>query len=187
MEPITIAVIAGTTRPLRESIAAAHYIANIGAELPGVQIIFVDPKDFHLPHDGNDEEGRDPAFTEITAKADGFFIVTPEYNHSFPGSLKRLLDSEYDNYLHKPVAIAGVSNGSWGGTRAVEALVTATRGMQLLVTPYSVYFPRVQDIFDKDGIKPESAKRYHKNCTYSFSELVWFARAIKIAKKHGEL
>ncbi|HSW81000.1 MAG TPA: NAD(P)H-dependent oxidoreductase [Candidatus Saccharimonas sp.] len=182
--PIIIAVIAGTTRPKRESISAARFVANVGASLPHTEIIFVDPADYHLPHDGNDEENRNPAFTELTAKADAFFIVTPEYNHSFPGSLKRLLDSEYDNYYHKPVAIAGCSNGAWGGVRAVEALTTALRGMELLVSPYSVYFPKVQDIFDASGtIKPEFAARYTKNVTHVFAELAWLSSALKNARK----
>jgi len=180
---ITIAVIAGTTRPKRESIAAARFIAVIGASLPHIEIIFVDPIDYHLPHDGNDEENRNSAYTELTAKADAFFIVTPEYNHSFPGSLKRLLDTEYDNYYRKPAAIAGCSNGAWGGVRAVEALTTALRGMELLVSPYSVYFPKVQDIFDADGsIKPEFQARYTKNVTHVFSELAWLTRALKNAR-----
>jgi len=57
-----------------------------------------------------------------------------------------MLDSELKNYIHKPVAIAGASNGSWGGVRAVESLVPAVREMGLVVTFASVYFPRVQDL-----------------------------------------
>src|SRR5487761_1796542 len=124
---LTIAVLAGTTRAQRESIKAAKFVAEIGSKQPEVEIIFVDPKDYNFPGDGNDPEGKDPRYTEITAKADAFFIVTPEYNHSFPGSLKRMLDSELQTYNHKPVAFAGVSNGSWGGTRAIESLVPAIR------------------------------------------------------------
>lgn len=182
--PITIAVIAGTTRPKRESINAARFVAAIGASLPNVAIVFVDPTDYPLLHDGNDDENRNATYTKVTATADAFFIVTPEYNHSFPGSLKRLLDTEYDNYYHKPAALAGCSNGAWGGVRAVEALTVALRGMELLVSPYSVYFPKVQDIFDATGtIKPGLAERYTKNVTHVFTELAWLARALKNADK----
>ena len=86
---LNIVVIAGTKRVKRKSMNAAKFVAEIG-EKNGLGIVLVDPNDFELPGDGNDPEGRDPKYTEITEKADGFFIVTPEYNHSFPGSLKRL-------------------------------------------------------------------------------------------------
>jgi NAD(P)H-dependent FMN reductase len=183
-ETLTIAVLAGTTRAQRRSIKAAHYIADFGRMLENVEIIFVDPHDFTFPGDGNDPEGKDPRYTEITAKADAFFIVTPEYNHSFPGSLKRMLDSELANYNHKPVAIAGVSDGNWGGVRAVESLVPAIRETGLVVLSWDVYFPWVQNIFDEQGIiNEEFRERYENNLTKLYAELIWMAKALKAAKQ----
>jgi NAD(P)H-dependent FMN reductase len=180
VDKIVIAVIAGTTRVQRQSIKAAEYVAEFGRKLDGVEIIYVDPKDFNLPGDGNDPEGKDPAYTAITAKADAFFVVSPEYNHSFPGSLKRLLDSELENYIHKPVALAGVSNGGWGGVRAVEALVLTVREMGMAVTFTSVYFPRVQNIFNELGvINDEFTDRYAHNLHNAYGELLWMARVLK--------
>ncbi len=181
---ITIAVLIGTTRAQRQSDAAARYIAAFGAKQPDVEIILVDPKDLDLPGDGNDPEGKDPKYSEITQKADAFFIVTPEYNHSFPGSLKRMLDSELQTYNHKPVALAGVSNGGWGGVRAVESLVPAIRETGLVVMSWDVYFPRVQDIFDDHGdMKPEFVERYDSNLQKLYDELLWFARMLKSARE----
>jgi NAD(P)H-dependent FMN reductase len=179
-EKLIIAVLAGTTREKRESIKAARYVAEIGRQLPDVEIIFVDPKEFNFPGDGNDPEGKDPRYSEITARADAFFIVTPEYNHSFPGSLKRMLDSELGNYNHKPVALAGASDGNWGGTRAVEALVPAVRETGLVVLSWDVFFPYVNKMFDEDGhIKPEHAERYARNVGKLYKELIWFALMLK--------
>jgi len=184
-DKLTIAVLAGTRRVLRESIKAARYVAEIGRQLPNVEIIFVDPNDFEFEGDGNDPEGKNPKYTEITAKADAFFIVTPEYNHSFPGTLKRMLDSELENYIHKPVALAGASNGSWGGVRAVEALVTTVREMGLTATFTSVYFPRVQDIFGKDGtINEEFKERTEKNVRGAYAELIWMAKTLKWGRQN---
>ena len=184
---LTIAVLAGTTRAQRESIKAAKFVAEIGSKQPEVEIIFVDPKDFTFPGDGNDPEGKDPRYSEITAKADAFFIVTPEYNHSFPGSLKRMLDSELQTYNHKPVAFAGCSNGNWGGTRAVESLVPAIRETGLVVMSWDVYFPYVQDIFDEDGRpKPEFEARYTKSLSKLYKELIWFARMLKKGRQELE-
>lgn len=186
-EKVTIAVLAGTTRIQRESIKAARYVADYGRSLKNVEIIFVDPKDFNFPGDGNDEEGKDPRYTDITAKADAFFIVTPEYNHSFPGSLKRMLDSELKNYIHKPVAIAGVSNGGWGGVRAVESLVPSVREMGLAVTFASVYFPKVQDLFDDSGkLKPENTERYEANMSNAYRELLWLTYAFRWGRDNLE-
>lgn len=183
-EQIVIAVLVGTTREKRESIKAARYIADCVQRQPNVEVIFVDPKEFNFPGDGNDPEGKDPRYTEITAKADAFFIITPEYNHSFPGSLKRMLDSELETYNHKPVAFAGVSNGSWGGTRAVESLVPAIRETGLVALSWDVFFPRVQDIFDEQGnMKPESTSRYDKNVQKLLDELLWMARLLKAGRR----
>jgi len=180
MELITIAVLTGTTRAQRQSHKVAHYIAEFGRQLAGVEIIVVDPTEFNFPGDGNDQEGKDPRYSAITARADAFFVVTPEYNHSFPGSLKRMLDSELENYNHKPVAFAGVSNGNWGGVRAVESLVPAVRETGLVTLSWDVYFPHVQAMFEDSGaLKPEYAERYDRNLGKLFDELVLFARLFK--------
>lgn len=184
MNTLVIAVLAGTTRVKRESIKAARFITEFGRSLPGVEIVFVDPNDFNFPGDGNDTEGKDPRYSLVTARADAFFIVTPEYNHSFPGSLKRMLDSELATYNHKPVAFAGVSNGSWGGVRAVEALVPAVRETGLVALSWDVYFPRVQGIFEENGtIKDEYAERYARNLGKLFDELIWMARLLKTGRE----
>jgi NAD(P)H-dependent FMN reductase len=183
-QSLTIAVLAGTTRIQRQSIKAAQYIAEFARQLPDVNVIFVDPVDFHFEGDGNDPEGKDPRYTDITAQADAFFIVTPEYNHSFPGSLKRMLDSELANYNHKPVAIAGASNGNWGGVRAVEALVPAIRETGLVVMSWDVYFPYVQNTFNDDAtIKEDFKDRYDQQLSKLFTELIWFADMLKTQRE----
>ena len=182
-DKLTIAVLAGTTRAQRASIKAARYVADFASKLPDVEVIFVDPVDFNFPGDGNDPEGKDPRYSEIVAKADAFFIITPEYNHSFPGSLKRMLDSELELYNHKPVAFAGASDGNWGGVRAVESLLTAVRETGLVALSWDVYFPHVDKMFDEQGaILEEYRERYERNLGKLFDELIWFARLLKSAR-----
>jgi len=175
-----ILVLAGTTRVQRQSFKAAQYVAKVGETYPELEIELVDPENFNFPGDGNDPEGKDPRYSELTAKADGFFIVTPEYNHSFPGSLKRMLDSELENYIHKPVAIAGASNGGWGGVRAVESLVPTVREMGLAVTFTSAYFPRVQDAFDADGNPVD--ERTETGVRRAYDELIWMTKTLKYGR-----
>jgi len=182
-EKLFILVLAGTTREKRESIKAARFVAEIGNTYTELEVELVDPKDFNFPGDGNDPEGKDPHYTELTAKADGFFIVTPEYNHSFPGSLKRMLDSELKNYIHKPVALAGASNGNWGGVRAVEALVNTVREMGLAVTFTDVYFPHVDKLFDENG-KP-TEERTEGSVRKAYDELIWMAKTLKHGRNNS--
>jgi NAD(P)H-dependent FMN reductase len=181
MDKIQIAVLAGTTREQRKSIHAAQFIVDVGNSFEDVEAFLVDPKEFTFEGDGNDREGKDPRYTEITEKADGFFIVTPEYNHSFPGSLKRMLDSELSNYVHKPVAFAGASSGQWGGVRAIEALVTAVREMGLVATFTDMHFPKVQEIFnDKGELQNEAYREYVKG---AWIELIWMAKVLKAGRE----
>lgn len=179
-EKLTIAVILGTTRAGNESTHAARFVESVGKTMPNVEIIFVDPSELNLPHDGDNPETRDARFSDVTARADAFFIVTPEYNHSYPGSLKRTLDSEFDNYMHKPVAVAGVSSGNWGGVRAVEALLSPLRHMGMTVAQTELYFPHVKDLFDEQGaLKPEHIEQYQKSTQKMYTELIWLARTLK--------
>jgi len=182
MTKLFIPILEGTTRIERKSIHVAKLIEKVGKEIEDIEVLLVDPKDFNFPGDGNDPEGKDPKYTEITAKADAFFIVTPEYNHSFPGSLKRMLDSELKNYIHKPVAFAGVSNGQWGGVRAIEGLVHTVREMGLVATFTDVQFPKVDELFDENGTLKEEA--YIKRIKRSFDELIWMAKALKYAREN---
>jgi NAD(P)H-dependent FMN reductase len=178
--PLIIAVIVGTARAQRESIKAAHFVAEQVQKREGVEMIFVDPRDFSFPDDGDEASERDPRYSEITAKADAFYIVTPEYNHAYPGSLKRMLDSEYDNYFHKAVAIAGVSSGMWGGVRVVEALLAPLHRIGLHATWHECYFPHIQDMFGAKGvIRPEFAERQTKTVNKQLDELIWLATILR--------
>jgi len=181
MDRIKIAVLVGTTRQQRKSIFAAKLVAEVGSTFEGVEVVFVDPNDFNFPGDGNDPEGKDPHYTDITASVDGFFIVAPEYNHSFPGSLKRMLDSELKNYIHKPVAFAGVSSTAWGGVRAIEQLVGVVRELGLVATFTDMNFPRVQELFTEEGeLKDESYIEYTKK---AWVELIWMAKTLKAGRE----
>lgn len=181
---LRIAVIEGTTRVRRESIHAARLVVAVGQAMPGVEVKFVDPVAYSFEGDGNDPEGKNPAYTAITEWAEAFFIVSPEYNHSFPGSLKRLLDSELENYIHKPVAFAGVSNGGWGGVRVIEALVNTVREMGLVATFTDVHFPRVQNLFDEEGRLLDEA--YRERVARTYRELIWMGRVLRWGREHIE-
>ncbi len=184
MSKLYIPVLAGTTREQRKSIYAARLVAEIGNTFDEVETEVIDPKDFNFPGDGNDPEGKDPRYTEITNRAAGFFIVSPEYNHSIPGSLKRMLDSELKNYIHKPVAFAGVSSSQWGGVRGIEALVSTVREMGLVATFTDMQFPKVQELFDDNGtLLNESYREYVKA---AWIELIWMTKVLEYGRENVE-
>ncbi|MCA9344517.1 NAD(P)H-dependent oxidoreductase [Candidatus Saccharibacteria bacterium] len=180
MSKLYIPVLAGTTREKRRSIYAARLVAEVGNTFDEIQTEVIDPIDYTFPGDGKDPENKDPKYTEKTAKAQGFFIVTPEYNHSIPGSLKRMLDSELTNYRHKPVAFGGVSSGPWGGVRAIEQLAIIVRNMGLVSTSKDIQFPRINELFDDKGVlQNEDFIQYiHK----AWIELIWMSKVLKAGR-----
>jgi NAD(P)H-dependent FMN reductase len=181
MAKLYLPVLAGTTRIQRKSIFAARLVEQVGKTFENVETELIDPKDFNFPGDGNDPEGKDPRYTEITQRADGFFIVTPEYNHSFPGSLKRMLDSELKNYVHKPVAFAGASSGQWGGVRAIEALVLTVREMGMVATFADMHFPKVQELFNEEGVLQND--HYAEYVKGAWTELIWMAEVLRYGRE----
>lgn len=187
-ETITVVILAGAVREERKSIHAARYVADYARQLSDVVVEFVDPQELDLrPLSGDDHETRDQRFHDITARADAFYIVTPEYNHGYPGILKRVLDSEFENYYHKPVALAGASSGRWGGVRVCEALLPVMHTLGMPVIKTELYFPRVQEIFDEMGMmREDQAAFYQQNLRRAFDELLLFARAFKKVRQ-GEI
>lgn len=177
-----IAIILGTTRPKRKSIHAARLIEEIATEFSEIETVFVDPQEYDLSRDGNDEENKIPAYSDIVRAADGFFIVTPEYNRSFPGSLKSLLDKELKAYIHKPVAFAGVSAGMTGGARVVESLIAPVREMGMVPTFAEVFFPKVQEMFDEEGTLLDDDQR--ERVRNAYRELIWMCTALKWGREN---
>src|SRR6202044_1293524 len=90
-------------------------------------------------------------WVDAVKNADGLVIITPEYNHGYPGILKSILDVLLKEYIHKAVALVGVSAGPFGGSRAIEAMIPMVRELGLVVTFTDLNFATVQDQFDEQG------------------------------------
>lgn len=180
MSTLNIPILVGTTRPKRMTIHAARLVHKVAQTKEGIDTQLVDPQDFSFPYDGNDPENKDPRYTDLTHKADAFVIVAPEYNHAIPGSLKRMLDSELENYHHKPIALAGVSAGPWGGLRVIEHMVLIVRELGMVVTSVDMQFPSIYDLFDDKGNLTDEA--YTRRVEKALDELIWMAKALKQAR-----
>ena len=90
------------------------------------------------------------AFVREMARADGFVLVFPEYNHGYPGALKNVLDHLYDEWNHKPFAFA-TTGGVSGGLRAQENLLPVIRALKGVPVNASVSVPFVGRSWDAEG------------------------------------
>ena len=102
-----IPLLLGTPRKLRESANVARWVYSKMQQRDEIETQYFDVQDFHLPHDDYGQEIKDlfPEWRDAIVRADGLVIVTPEYNHGYPGALKSVLDLLLREYIHKAVAI----------------------------------------------------------------------------------
>lgn len=183
-EKLFIPLLLGTTRKNRESETVAHWVHGKMVEREDLETQLFDVRDFELPRDGYGTEIAHlfPEWRDAIIRADGFVIVTPEYNHGYPGPLKSVLDLLLKEYIHKAVAFVGVSAGPWGGTRVIEACVPMVREFGLAVTFTDLNFPVVKTKFDEQGKLLDEA--YEKRVQGFLDELVWMARTLKWGREN---
>ncbi len=179
MSELNIPVLLGTNRKLRQSVLVAKWLIGEMKKRPEINTRLFDVTDFKLPHDDYGQALKDnfPEWRDAIVQADGLVIVTPEYNHGYPGALKAVLDLLLREYVHKSVAFVGVSAGPWGGTRVIEAMVPMCRELGLAVCFSDLNFPKVEGKFDAQGNILDQA--YEKRVADFLDELMWMSRALK--------
>src|SRR5262245_64672377 len=90
-------------------------------------------------------------YGEKIGRADSLIIVTPEYNHGYPGVLKNALDYLLPEYERKPVGLVTVSAGSFGGISCHAQLSLVLLAMGAIPLPENLPVSRVHDAFADDG------------------------------------
>jgi NAD(P)H-dependent FMN reductase len=172
-----IPVILGTTRKGRMSAHAAALVARELAKQKGVDTELVDIARLPLPTDDAGEALKYMPFATAMERADALVLVTPEYNHGYPGLLKHVLDTCLKEYVHKAVGIAGVSAGSFGGTRVIENLLPVMRELGLVTIFWDVNFSNVQKVFSPEGALLDQSliQRIEK----FLKELIWMAKTLR--------
>ncbi len=118
-------------------------------------------------------------------KADALIIVTPEYNHGYPGELKLVLDQLYDEYRRKPVAFCGLSISLLGGGRAIEQLRLVAVELQMVPIRNAVYFPNVDKLLEEEEEKLR--EKYHARLENLFEELIWYANVLKHGRESADV
>jgi len=177
-----IPIILGTARDGRRSEKAAQFIFE-EVKKSGLQTEILDVRDFVKAGVTDDTETSAEAkkFGEKIEAADGLIIVSPEYNHGYPGELKIMLDTIEDQYSRKPVGICGVSSGGFGGVRMVNQLQQVLIDLGLVPIKTTLYFREVKKLFNEVGeIQDQS---YYERVSKFLNELMWYAEALRSARE----
>ena len=184
---LSTCVVYGSARGSRQGIKAARFIVR-QLESRGHDATLIDSEELQLPlldrMYKEYEPGEAPEAMETIAaafrEADGFIVVSAEYNHSVPAALKNLLDHYQKEYLYKPSGIVTYSAGPFGGVRGLANLRTIMAELGASSIPSSFPVSRVQEAFDDDGGVRDTP--YDKWVVKFLDEFEWYAEALKAAR-----
>ena len=176
-KPLFIPLILGTARQGRESEHAARFVFERTKARAGVETEFIDVRTLPMKLDDAGEQMKDPKFAATIERCDGLIIVTPEYNHSFPGLLKHALDMNLKEYIHKAVGICGVSAGIVGGARVIESLLPVMRELGLVTIFEDVNFGKIGTLFDEHGQLLD--ENFIRRVDGFLNELIWMSRVLR--------
>jgi NAD(P)H-dependent FMN reductase len=192
-EPPLIQVILGSTREQRFSERAGAWVVDRLSARDDLRVERVDLRDHPLPFfDGRSpiHSPREYATPEIARfgatidRADGFVIVTPEYNHGYTAVLKNAIDHIFVEWTRKPVAFVGW--GNVGGARAIEQLRQVAVEMEMAPLRHAVHMLpdvlitaiRAPEPFDLALLDPLLPR-----LTMLADDLVWWASALAAARE----
>jgi NAD(P)H-dependent FMN reductase len=181
MTSIRTAVIIGSTREKRFARTVSTWFASRAELQEGFDIDLIDLEEAKLPAVlPYDNDPATEAYVQRIARADAFVMITPEYNHSFPASLKQAIDVAQAEWHAKPVAFVSYG-GMGGGIRSVEHLRAVMPEVHALTIRNTVSLHNVWGLFDDAGkfLEPE---RYNQSVDGMFEQLKWWANALSAAK-----
>ena len=187
---LSVAVIYGSTRQGRQGIKAARFVVR-KLEQRGHSVSLVDPDQHQLPfldrmykefEPGDAPEAMETVH-QILNEADGFVIVSAEYNHSEPAALKNLLDHYQSEYLYKPSGIVTYSAGPFGGVRALITLRAILAELGTPSIPSAFPISMVGQAFEEDGTPTDDA--YDRRIVKFLDEFEWYGNAMKRAREQA--
>lgn len=110
--------------------------------------------------------------------ADGFILVSPEYNHGPSAVLKNALDYLWAEWGRKPAAF--VSFGNVGGARAIEQLRGIVVELRMAPLGEAVHIFSAGEKVMEGRFTADS--RDEKQLTQLFDSLAWWAAALAAAR-----
>jgi len=177
-----IPIILGTARQGRQSENVARFVFEQTKKRADVETELIDVRKLPMRLDDAGEQMKDPNFSATIQRCDGLIIVTPEYNHGYPGLLKHALDMNLKEYIHKAVGICGVSAGPFGGSRVIEGLLPVMRELGLVTIFEDVNFGNVEALFDEQGNMVDN--NYVRRVRKFLDELIWMARVLRQGREN---
>jgi len=122
-------------------------------------------------------------FAQLYRQADGFLIVSGEYNHGIqPGAEQSARPFSRGVFL-PAVGVACYSAGAFGGVRAAMALRMTLAELGMPSIPSLLPVPRVQEAFDPVGVPRDPA--WDQRSERFLAEFEWYARALKAERRRG--
>ena len=115
--------------------------------------------------------------------ADGFIIVSGEYNHGIQPAMKNLLDHFLEEYFWRPSGIVCYSQGSFGGVRAAMQLRMTLAELGMSSVPSLMPIPSIQNVLSEDGMPAHDWVA--KSLARFLNEFEWYARALKAERNKG--
>ncbi|MFC9337902.1 NADPH-dependent FMN reductase [Streptomyces sp. NPDC057020] len=186
--PLHLAVIQGSTRDGRLGPVVAKWLLHHAADRPDLTTDLIDlaetPLPTVFPHLGQAPERAEDrallaAVSPRLAAADAFVVVTPEYNHSYPASLKNAIDWHHREWQAKPVGF--VSYGGFSaGLRAVEHLRAVFAELHAVTIRETVGLQGVWCQFDENGRAVDPATDTAAKAM--LDQLAWWGEALRDAR-----
>lgn len=186
-----IAVVLGSTRDGRFGERVAAWVMGRVGRRDDAAFDLIDLRDYPLPFFDQPppaRTGRDyPNDHSATLgrrldRADGFLILTPEYNHGYPAVLKNAMDHTFPEWNRKPVAFAGW--GNVGGARAIEQLRLVAVEFEMAPLRHAVHvLPDVMRASREPGVDLLEVFASHDDrLTLVLDDLVWWTETLASAR-----
>lgn len=115
-------------------------------------------------------------------EADGYVMVSPEYNHSMSPALAHLLNHFGSSlFSYKPSAIVTYSAGQWGGARAAVSMRTFLSELGCLPVSAMIHVPNAPTVFSEEGRtnSKEAQDEWDSYMNRTMAQLVWWAEGAK--------
>jgi NAD(P)H-dependent FMN reductase len=185
-EKLKIQIVVGSVREGCVSLPVACWVHASAREQGGLKAELVDLADWPLPMFalatppamGGYKDPLQQRWAAKVGEADGYILVSPEYNHGTSAVLKNALDYLYAEWNRKPVAF--VSFGNTGGARAVEQLRAIAVELRMAPLGEAVHLFGVGAKL-RDG-RFEADAKDKKQLAHLFDSLTWWGEALQTAR-----
>ena len=148
-------IISGTNRPGSNTLNVARLYEKILAS-KGVSAAIVSLE-------GLDLQATSPVFADmqehILIPTKKFILISPEYNGSYPGVLKTLIDQSDIKkvWWGKKALLTGVSTGRAGNLRGMEHLTGVLNYLKVVVHPNKLPISTIDKLLHSDGLLSDPA------------------------------